>query len=210
MTAPVTLAAVPQPPFEIPPIITYAVPGFVLLILLEMIYVRVTKRGRYEARDSAGESINLGVADLGDIVFVTQVESREMVRAIGKPGFRAPLHGTSMGQAILAAMAEDDVLRYLRAYGLPRLTDNTIARASRLHEALGEVRRAGYAIDDEQNALGLRCIAAAIRDEHGQPFAAISLVGPTQRIKCTDFASLGAAVRAAADEITGCYGGRLR
>jgi IclR family acetate operon transcriptional repressor len=161
-------------------------------------------------RDSAGESINLGVADLGDIVFVTQVESREMVRAIGKPGFRAPLHGTAMGQAILAAMAEDDVLRYLRAYGLPRLTDNTIARASRLHEALGEVRRAGYAIDDEQNALGLRCIAAAIRDEHGQPFAAISLVGPTQRIKCTDFASLGAAVRAAADEITGCYGGRLR
>jgi len=42
----------PQPPFEIPPIITYAVPGFVLLILIEMIYIRVTKKGRYEARDS--------------------------------------------------------------------------------------------------------------------------------------------------------------
>lgn len=161
-------------------------------------------------RDSTGESINLGVADLGDIVFVTQLESREMVRAIGKPGFRAPLHGTAMGQAILAAMADEDVQQYLRAYGLPRLTNNTIARASRLHETLGEVRRAGHAVDDEQNALGLRCIAAAVRDEHGQPFAAISLVGPTQRIKTTDFAPLGAAVRAAADEITGCYGGRVR
>ncbi|WPH14228.1 IclR family transcriptional regulator [Variovorax paradoxus] len=159
-------------------------------------------------RDSSGESINLGIADLGDIVFVTQVESRELMRAIGKPGFRAPLHGTAMGQAILAAMAEDDVLQYLRTYGLPKLTPNTIARASRLHETLGEVRRAGYAVDDEQNAVGLRCIAAAIRDEHGQPFGAISLVGPTQRIKAADFAQLGATVRAAADEITAAYGGR--
>lgn len=160
-------------------------------------------------RDHSGESINLGIADLGDIVFVNQVESREQMRAMGKLGFRAPLHGTAMGQAILAAMPEDDVLQYLRTYGLPKLTNNTIARASRLHETLGEVRRAGYAVDDEQNALGLRCIAAAICDELGQPLAAISLVGPTQRIKHTDFASLGEVVRAAADEITMAYGGRL-
>lgn len=159
-------------------------------------------------RDRTGESVNLGLADLGDIVFVTQVESREQMRAIGKPGFRAPLHATAMGKSILAAMAEDDVLQYLRTYGLPRLTHNTIARASRLHESLGEVRRAGFAIDDEQNALGLRCVAAAIRDEHAQPFGAISVVGPTQRIKTTEFESLGAIVRAAADEVTAAYGGR--
>jgi IclR family acetate operon transcriptional repressor len=72
------------------------------------------------------------------------------------------------------------------------------------------VRREGYAVDDEQNAVGLRCIAAAIRDEHGQPFGAISLVGPTQRIKTADFAQLGTTVRAAADEITAAYGGRLK
>jgi sterol desaturase/sphingolipid hydroxylase (fatty acid hydroxylase superfamily) len=53
VTAPVTSLSAPEAPFEIPPIITYAVPGFVLLILLEMIYVRVTRQGRYEARDSA-------------------------------------------------------------------------------------------------------------------------------------------------------------
>lgn len=142
-------------------------------------------------RDLCGESINLGVADLGDIVFVSQVESREQMRAMGKLGFRAPLHSTAMGQAILAAMAEDDVLQYLRTYGLPRLTNNTIARATRLHETLGDVRRAGYAVDDEQNAVGLRCIAAAVRDEYGQPFGAISMVGPTQRIKVADFAQFG-------------------
>ncbi|HSV60319.1 MAG TPA: IclR family transcriptional regulator C-terminal domain-containing protein, partial [Variovorax sp.] len=150
------------------------------------------------------------IADLGDIVFVTQVESCELLRAIGKPGFRAPLHGTAMGQAILAAMPEDDVLQYLRTYGLPKLTSNTIARASRLHETLGEARRAGYAVDDEQNAVGLRCIAAAVHDEHGQPFGAISLVGPAQRIKCADFPQLGTSVRFAADEITAAYGGRAR
>jgi len=160
-------------------------------------------------RDRSNESVNLGIADLGDIVFVTQVESREVMRAIGKPGFRAPLHGTAMGQAILASMAEDDVLQYLRTYGLPKLTANTIARPSRLHETLAAVRQAGYAVDDEQNAAGLRCIAAAIRDEHGQPFGAISLVGPTQRIKSADFAPLGVTVRTAAQEITAAYGGRL-
>ena len=159
-------------------------------------------------RDQTNESVNLGIADLGDIVFVTQVESREVMRAIGKPGFRAPLHGTAMGQAILAAMAEDDVLQYLRTYGLPKLTPNTIARPSRLHETLGEVRRAGYAIDDEQNAIGLRCVAAAVCDEHGQPFGAISLVGPTQRIRRSDFETLGPIVRATADQITAAYGGR--
>jgi IclR family acetate operon transcriptional repressor len=159
-------------------------------------------------RDRCNESVNLGIADLGDIVFVTQVESREVMRAIGKPGFRAPLHGTAMGQAILAAMAEDDVLQYLRTYGLPKLTPNTIARASRLHETLRDVRRVGFAIDDEQNVVGLRCIAAAIRDEHGQPFGAISLVGPTQRVKGADFDRIGVTVRAAADEITAAYGGR--
>ncbi|HEU5296848.1 MAG TPA: IclR family transcriptional regulator C-terminal domain-containing protein [Burkholderiaceae bacterium] len=159
-------------------------------------------------RDRIGESVNLGIADLGDIVFVTQIESREVVRAIGKPGFRAPLHTTAMGQAILAAMTEEDVLQYLRTYGLPKLTPNTIARASRLHETLAAVRQAGHAIDDEHNAIGLRCIAAAIRDEHRQPFAALSVVGPTQRIRSSDFAEIGRQVRAAADEITLAYGGR--
>jgi IclR family acetate operon transcriptional repressor len=159
-------------------------------------------------RDTSNESVNLGIADLGDIVFVTQVESRETMRAIGKPGFRAPLHGTAMGQAILSSMAQDDVLQYLRTYGLPKLTPNTIARASRLHETLAEVRRVGYAIDDEQNAVGLRCLAAAIRDEHGQPFGAISIVGPTQRVASADFERLGKLVRVAADDITAAYGGR--
>ncbi|WP_290969455.1 IclR family transcriptional regulator [Herbaspirillum sp.] len=161
-------------------------------------------------RDHTGESINLGIADLGDIVFVSQVESREQMRAIGKQGFRAPLHSTAMGLAILAAMPEDDVLQYLRTYGLPKLTNNTIARASRLHETLVEIRRAGYAVDDEQNAVGLCCVAAPIYDEQGLPFGAISLVGPTLRMKCADFSELGATVRAAADDITEAFGGRRR
>lgn len=159
-------------------------------------------------RDRIGETVNLGIADFGDIVFTTQVKSREVMRASAKPGFRAPLYGTAMGQAILAAMPDDEVLQYLRNHGLPRLTPKTIARPSRLRETLDAVRRAGFAIDDEQNAIGLRCIAAAVCDEHGQPFGAISLVGPTQRIQADAFEALGATVRAAADDITAAYGGR--
>ncbi|WP_455286830.1 IclR family transcriptional regulator [Cupriavidus necator] len=156
----------------------------------------------------SGETINLGVASDGQIVFACQVEGRHGSRALARPGQRAPLHGTAMGQAVLAAKSEPDVLQYLRTFGLPRLTDNTIARPSRLHETLAEVRRRGYAVDDEQNALGLCCIAAAIYDEHGRPFAAVSLAGSSQRIVRARFDELGAWVRWAAAEISAAYGGR--
>lgn len=156
----------------------------------------------------SGETVNLGVASDGQIVFACQAEGPHGSRALARPGQRAPLHGTAMGQAVLAAKSEPDVLQYLRTFGLPRLTNNTIARPSRLHETLAEVRRRGYAVDDEQNAVGLCCIAAAICDEHGRPFAAVSLAGSSQRIVRTRFDELGAWVRWAAAEISAAYGGR--
>jgi IclR family acetate operon transcriptional repressor len=158
-------------------------------------------------RDLTGETVNLGVPDGGDIVFVAQVESREMVRAMARPGFRASLHCTAMGQAILARGDDAEVAQFLRTYGLPRATHNTIARASRLNDTLAEVRRVGYAIDDEHNMVGLRCIAAAVGDEYQQPVAAISLVGPTLRIKTSDFERLGEAVLEAAQEASQAFCG---
>lgn len=158
--------------------------------------------------DLCGETINLGVVSDGQIVFASQVEGRFGSRALATPGQHAPLHGTAMGQAVLASRSEPDVMQYLRTFGLPRLTNNTIARPSRLHETLAEVRRRGYAVDDEQNAIGLCCIAAAIFDEHGRPFAAVSMAGSSQRLGRSRFDELGAWVRWAASEISVAYGGR--
>src|SRR5262245_63494823 len=161
-------------------------------------------------RDATGESVNLGVADQGDVVFLAQVESRELMRAMGKPGGRMPLACTAMGQAILAAMSDQEVSDYVRQYGLPRRTPSSIARATGLHEALVEARRAGYAVDHEENAVGLRCVAAVLHDEYGRPFAAVSIAGPTVRVTLAKLPELSGHVLAAAREITTAIGGRAR
>ncbi len=160
-------------------------------------------------RDLTGETVNLGLIDQGDVVFVTQVESREMMRAIGKPGGRMPLACTAMGQSILAAMSDQEVTDYLQRYGLARRTPNSIARPTRLHDTLAEVRRTGYAIDHEENSVGLRCVAAVVRDEHRHPIAAISIAGPTVRVTLGRLPELGAQVIACAREITLAIGGRV-
>lgn len=159
-------------------------------------------------RDTTNETVNLGLADQGDVVFVTQVESRELMRAMGKPGGRMPLACTAMGQAILAAMTDKEVTEYLQKYGLPRLTPNSIARPTRLHEALAEARRTGYAVDHEENSVGLRCVAAVIHNENRRPIAAVSIAGPTVRVTLGRLPELGAQVVAAAREITAAIGGR--
>jgi IclR family acetate operon transcriptional repressor len=81
-------------------------------------------------RDQTGETVNLGLADQGDVVFLTQVESREVMRAMGRPGGRLPLACTAMGQAILAAMSEARVSEYLHKYGLrdPRATPKKLRK----------------------------------------------------------------------------------
>jgi len=159
-------------------------------------------------RDATGESVNLGVADQGDVVFLAQVESRELMRAMGKPGGRMPLACTAMGQAILAAMPDPDVSEYIQRHGLPRRTASSIARPTRLHEALAEARRAGYAVDHEENAVGLRCVAAVVHNEYGRPYAAVSIAGPTVRVTLSRLPEVGAQVVAAAREITAAIGGR--
>lgn len=157
-------------------------------------------------RDETGETVNLGLLDQGDVVFLTQVESRELMRAITRPGGRSPLPGTAMGQALLSAMGEGDVAEVLRRR-LPRRTPNAIARPTALHGVIAATRTRGYAIDDEENAVGLRCVAAPIFDEFRQPYAAISIAGPSVRVTLRRIEELGPQVVAAARAITQATGG---
>lgn len=160
-------------------------------------------------RDATGETVNLGLLDQGDVVFVTQVESRELMRAITRPGGRSPLPCTAMGQALLATMSEHEVGEILRTHGLPRRTPNSIVRLTQLQQALATARARGYAVDDEENSVGLRCVAAVIYDELRTPSAAVSIAGPTVRVTTRRVPELGAQAIAAAAEITRASGGLM-
>ena len=158
-------------------------------------------------RDTTGETVNLGLLDQGDVVFLTQVESRELMRAITRPGGRSPLPCTAMGQALLSAMNEQEIAEILKRHGLPRRTPNSIARPTLLHQVLTTAREQGYAVDDEENAVGLRCVAAVIFDEFRRPYAAISIAGPTVRVTPRRIPELGQQAINAAHDITQATGG---
>ena len=88
-----------------------------------------------------------------------------------------------------------------------RATDNTVIDQKALCKEIEEVREAGFAYDDEEHCIGLRCVASAIFDEFGEPIAAVSLSGPMARVGDERFPVLGGMVKECAAEITAAMGG---
>lgn len=159
--------------------------------------------------EDSEETVNLAVEDGGEAIYLTQVECRQMMRAFARPGGRVPLHCSGVGKALLSAMPDPALSRVLHRHGLPRVTARTRATAGALREDLAGCRTRGYAIDDEEHAIGLRCVAAVIFNENADPVAAVSLSGPMARIPDERIPLLGQLVRARADAITAQLGGAL-
>ena len=159
--------------------------------------------------EQSGETANLFVESEGEAVCVGQIESRHAMRAITGVGGRVRLHSAGAGKALLAHMDAARRRRLLPISALPRVTEATITSRDALEQALEEVRAVGYAVDDEENAVGLRCVAAPVFDESGQPVMAISVSGPAARIEMERLPSLGRMVAQAAGEATRDYGGAM-
>ena len=171
-------------------------------------FVAIARPHMHALVDQCGETVNLGVIDDGEVVFISQVESPEVMRMIVRLGSRSPIHASGVGKALLAGMPEHRVARILERRGLKRFTERTLDNPAALHAELERTRRRGYSLDDEEHAVGLRCVAAAIFDENAQALAAISLSGPKARIVDDRLGELGQAIRQTAAEITAALGGR--
>jgi IclR family acetate operon transcriptional repressor len=130
-----------------------------------------------------------------------------MMRAIAGPGGRAPMHCSGLGKALLAVADAATLDKLLASMALHRETAHTLITSEDLRRDLDKVRAHGFAVDNEENVVGLRCVAAVIYDEHASPLAAISVSGPTARITEQRIPLLGEAVAGIAAEITGEIGG---
>jgi IclR family acetate operon transcriptional repressor len=117
-----------------------------------------------------------------------------------------PLHCSAVGKAIFSAASDKALAKILHRRGMPRLTVKTITSPASLRAALQEVRTLGYALDDEEHAVGLRCIAAPIHDETGDVVAAVSVSGPVVRISEERVPQLGRMVMASARAISADMG----
>lgn len=116
---------------------------------------------------------------------------------------------SGVGKAVLATYADDDVNAIIRHNGMPRLTQKSIVRPGDLFRELEKVRRQGYAIDDEEACMGLRCVAAVVYNDCSEPLAAISVSGLTSRLSDERLPLLGRLVRDVATELTLALGGVL-
>jgi len=117
------------------------------------------------------------------------------------------MHASGIGKALLAALAPDELEALVESKGLPRFTERTLATPEALREDLAGIRERGWSLDDEERHEGMRCIAAAIRDDQGRVVAGVSISGPAARFADASLDALAAHVVAAADEITRRNGG---
>jgi IclR family acetate operon transcriptional repressor len=160
----------------------------------------------HELMAATGETANLAIAEGGQVVFISQVETHEPIRAFFRLGTRAPIHASGIGKALLAYYPAEAVDRIVREQGLAAFTPHTITDRGRLLAEMAETRARGWAVDDGERTEGMRCIAAPIFNEFREATAGVSISGPTERMQRTGD-DLGARVRAAADRITRAIGG---
>ncbi|MGE0241627.1 MAG: HTH-type transcriptional regulator BhcR [Parvibaculaceae bacterium] len=159
------------------------------------------------ARDT-GETANLGVAEDDSVVFVSQVETHQAIRAFFRPGQRTPFHASGIGKAMLAHFPPDRIAHVVGQGALETFTAKTLSSAQSLTADLDEIRKRGWSLDDEERYPGMRCIAAAIFNEHGEPLGGISVSGPTMRLTPERVADIAAHVCRAAANVTEMIGGQ--
>lgn len=158
--------------------------------------------------EQSGETANLAICKGGDVIFISQMETPNPIRAFFQAGTRSHMHASGIGKALLAEMSEDEIEKIIKQKGLLKFTSNTIISSAQLLEDLEISRNRGWAYDDEERYVGMRCIAAGVYNEHGEVLAGISISGPTIRVSEQLIEKFGPMVRDAANELTKAIGGR--
>ncbi len=154
-----------------------------------------------------GETANLGIENRDEVLFLSQVETHEAIRAFFAPGTKSPMHVSGIGKALLAWYPEDRIRQIATRQGLEGFTSFSITSETTLLRDLARARARGFAIDDQERAEGMRCVAAPIFNAYGEPIAGLSVSGPAFRLPLSATDRIGALVRAAADEVTAATGG---
>jgi DNA-binding IclR family transcriptional regulator len=154
------------------------------------------------------ETVNLAVLDGLDVVYIDCLESPHDLRLVSNVGMRAVLYRTALGKALLAFQPAEQSGRLIKSLRFQTFTPHTVTSAFELTRELNSIRQSGFAVDNEESVMGLRCIAAPILDTREIAVAAVSISGPTSRITPQKTPMLGEAVKAAAREVSARIAGQ--
>lgn len=156
------------------------------------------------------ENANLCIKDVDSVVYIDHVSSPDHnLQAFTKIGDSAPLYASGVGKIFLSYFSESQLDRYIDETELRSFTSNTISTAQKLKDEVRKIRKKGYAVDNQEKELGVRCVAAPIFNHNEQIQAAISISGAAQRITMKRLPSLGKQVVACARHLSTAMGHRI-
>jgi DNA-binding IclR family transcriptional regulator len=156
------------------------------------------------------ETVHLGVLQKTSVVYLDKVEPNRRVCMSSKIGSSNPVYCTSMGKAMLAFQPEETIDNIVAKIRFTRFTRKTLCSREKLLEYLKTVRRRGYAIDDEEIELGVRCIGAPIFNEDHWAIAAVSVSGLTSRINAQTVPGIAERLMTCCQDISAALGIRKK
>jgi DNA-binding IclR family transcriptional regulator len=145
-----------------------------------------------------GETVNLAIYQSDAVVVIKSLESSSAIRRGASVGEQDYLFSSALGKSIVACLPIEEVLRLQANTEMRKLTERSLTSLDELLEDLRLVRTRGYSLDDEESEVGLMCVAVAIHDSFGFPRYALSVSGPTDRIRAALESGLGEGVARAA------------
>ena len=145
---------------------------------------------------------HLAILDHGEAVYVGKVEAPGFIKMDTWIGRRMEVHSTAVGKALLAYLKSEEREAIIRQRGLKKLTPHTITSVPKLMKEFERVRQLGYAVDDEENSLGARCVGAAIFNSQGVVEASVASTGTINAVPRDDVPRLAEMVKDAARRIS--------
>lgn len=136
-----------------------------------------------ELAEQTGETVHLVQIDGTQAVYIDKVEaSHNSVRLVSKVGKSIPLYCSGVGKAMLADMSDDKIRNIWEKSIIRKLTEYTVTDFMEFQKLIAQIRQDGYALDNEENELGVRCIAVSLKNYKSKPSYAISVSAPKDRM----------------------------
>jgi DNA-binding IclR family transcriptional regulator len=155
-----------------------------------------------ELRDRTGHTVHFALRNGDEAVYVEKLAGHKPYQMPSRIGQSLHLHSTAIGKAILAALSDTEVAEITRRAGMERMTPATLTSTRALLDHLSDIRRRGYAIDDEENVPGLRCVGAVVSGHNGQVVGAISISTLVHELSMREARAIAPEVVKAAREVS--------
>jgi DNA-binding IclR family transcriptional regulator len=153
-------------------------------------------------RDRTGHTVHFALRESDEAVYVEKLAGLRPYQMPSRIGQSLRLHSTAIGKVILAGLADIEVAAICARAGMPALTPRTLTRPEELLTHLAAVRKRGYAVDDEENEPGMRCVAAPVTGHQGQVIGAVSVSTLLHELPLREVKAIGAEVARAAREVS--------